>query len=54
MAAGRETFEEAGLVLARNRGGTELVDAATANRLVAAHRARLLEGGMSFADTLRG
>ena len=41
VAAGRETFEEAGLVLARRRGTAELVDAANADRLVAAHRARL-------------
>jgi 8-oxo-dGTP pyrophosphatase MutT (NUDIX family) len=53
VAAGRETFEEAGLVLARRRGTTELVDAATADRLVAAHRARLLGGEVSFADVLR-
>jgi 8-oxo-dGTP pyrophosphatase MutT (NUDIX family) len=54
VAAGRETFEEAGLVLARRRGTTELVDAATADRVVAAHRARLLQGKISFADILRG
>ena len=54
VAAGRETFEEAGLVLARQRGGTELVDAAAADRLVAAHRARLLKGEVSFVDILRG
>ena len=54
VAAGRETFEEAGLVLARRRGSTDLVDAATADRLVEAHRARLLKGEASFADILRG
>jgi 8-oxo-dGTP pyrophosphatase MutT (NUDIX family) len=54
VAAGRETFEEAGLVLARRRGSVELVDAATADRLVATHRARLLDGETSFADILRG
>ena len=54
VAAGRETFEEAGLVLARQRGNTELVDATAADRLVAAHRARLLEGEVSFIDILRG
>jgi 8-oxo-dGTP pyrophosphatase MutT (NUDIX family) len=53
VAAGRETFEEAGLVLARRRGSLELVDAATADRLVEAHRARLLQGETSFADILR-
>jgi 8-oxo-dGTP pyrophosphatase MutT (NUDIX family) len=53
VAAGRETFEEAGLVLARRRGATELVDAATADRLVAAHRASLLRGETSFVDIMR-
>jgi 8-oxo-dGTP pyrophosphatase MutT (NUDIX family) len=54
VAAGRETFEEAGLVLARCRGSMELVDAAAADRLVEAHRARLLKGEVSFIDILRG
>ncbi|HEX6001760.1 MAG TPA: hypothetical protein VFZ16_20545 [Hyphomicrobiaceae bacterium] len=40
VAAGRETFEEAGLVLARRRGSADLIDANAADRLVAAHRAR--------------
>jgi 8-oxo-dGTP pyrophosphatase MutT (NUDIX family) len=53
VAAGRETFEEAGLVLARRRGAAGLVDASTADRLVEAHRARLLRGDTSFADVLR-
>jgi 8-oxo-dGTP pyrophosphatase MutT (NUDIX family) len=54
VAAGRETFEEAGLVLARQRGNPELVDATAADRLVALHRARLLKGEVSFIDILRG
>ena len=54
VAAGRETFEEAGLVLARQRGTPDLVDAAAADRLVAAHRAGLLKGEVSFIDILRG
>ncbi|MBO0765603.1 MAG: NUDIX hydrolase [Hyphomicrobiaceae bacterium] len=54
VAAGRETFEEAGLVLARHHGAAGLVDAATADRLVETHRARLLRGQMSFADVLSG
>jgi 8-oxo-dGTP pyrophosphatase MutT (NUDIX family) len=54
VAAGRETFEEAGLVLARRRDSAELVDADTADRLVAAHRDRLLKGEARFADILRG
>jgi 8-oxo-dGTP pyrophosphatase MutT (NUDIX family) len=53
VAAGRETFEEAGLVLARRRGTANMVDAATADRLVEAHRARLLKGEVSFADIVR-
>lgn len=54
VAAGRETFEEAGLVLARRGGTTEMVDAATADRLVAAHRARLLGGETTFGEIVRG
>src|SRR5262245_54218566 len=54
IAAGRETFEEAGLVLARRRGTTEMVDAATADRLVATHRAPLLRGETTFGDIVRG
>jgi 8-oxo-dGTP pyrophosphatase MutT (NUDIX family) len=54
VAAGRETFEEAGLMLARRRGATELVDAASADRLVAAHRERLLKGEVGFLDIVRG
>jgi 8-oxo-dGTP pyrophosphatase MutT (NUDIX family) len=53
VAAGRETFEEAGLVLARRRGASELVDAAAADRLVAAHRMRLLRGETGFAEIVR-
>jgi 8-oxo-dGTP pyrophosphatase MutT (NUDIX family) len=54
VAAGRETFEEAGLVLARHRGSAELIDAAAADRLVETHRARLLKGETSFAEIIRG
>jgi 8-oxo-dGTP pyrophosphatase MutT (NUDIX family) len=53
VAAGRETFEEAGLVLARRRGDANLVDAAAADRLVEAHRARLLQGETSFDEIVR-
>jgi 8-oxo-dGTP pyrophosphatase MutT (NUDIX family) len=53
VAAGRETFEEAGLVLARLRDTDELVDAAAADWLVRAHRARLLRGEVSFIDVVR-
>lgn len=54
VAAGRETFEEAGLMLARRRGSQELIGAAAADRLVAAHRARLLQGKASFVEIVRG
>jgi 8-oxo-dGTP pyrophosphatase MutT (NUDIX family) len=54
VAAGRETFEEAGLVLARRRGTQEIVDADAADRLVETHRARLLKGETSFVDIVRG
>jgi 8-oxo-dGTP pyrophosphatase MutT (NUDIX family) len=54
IAAGRETFEEAGLMLARRRGAREIVDADAADRLVAAHRARLLKGETTFLDIVRG
>jgi hypothetical protein len=54
VAAGRETFEEAGLMLARRRGGQEIVDAGAADRLVGEHRARLLKRETTFLDILRG
>jgi len=53
VAAGRETFEEAGLMLARRRGAQEIVDADTAHRLVDTHRARLLKRETTFVDILR-
>jgi 8-oxo-dGTP pyrophosphatase MutT (NUDIX family) len=53
VAAGRETFEEAGLVLAHRRGSAELSDAGGADRLVAVHRERLLKGEVSFVDIIR-
>ena len=53
VAAGRETFEEAGLVLARRRGTQEMVDADGAHRLVEAYRAALLKGDTTFVDIVR-
>jgi 8-oxo-dGTP pyrophosphatase MutT (NUDIX family) len=53
IAAGRETFEEAGLVLARRRGSDTILDADSADRLVEAYRAPLLKGEMSFVDIVR-
>jgi len=54
VAAARESFEEAGLVLARQRGSRTLVSAADAHRLVGTHRARLMEGRATFLDVMRG
>jgi 8-oxo-dGTP pyrophosphatase MutT (NUDIX family) len=53
VAAGRETFEEAGLVLARQRGTRDIVDADAAHRLVDRHRAGLLKGEATFVDIVR-
>jgi 8-oxo-dGTP pyrophosphatase MutT (NUDIX family) len=53
VAAGRETFEEAGLVLARRRGTQEMVDADGAHRLVETYRAALLKGETTFVDIVR-
>lgn len=53
VAAARETFEEAGLVLARRRGSEPLLDAQTAHRLVERYRAPLLAGEASFLDLVR-
>jgi 8-oxo-dGTP pyrophosphatase MutT (NUDIX family) len=53
VAAGRETFEEAGLMLARRRGTEKIVDSDTAHRLVEAHRGRLLDRETTFADIVR-
>lgn len=53
VAAGRETFEEAGLVLARQRGTNEILDADAAHRLVETYRAALLKGDTTFVDIVR-
>ena len=54
VAAARESFEEAGLMLARRLGASDLLTAAEAHRLVDRHRANLLAGGISFFDIVRG
>jgi 8-oxo-dGTP pyrophosphatase MutT (NUDIX family) len=54
VAAARESFEEAGLMLARRPGASDLLTAAEAHRLVARHRANLLAGSISFLDIVRG
>lgn len=53
VAAARETFEEAGLVLARRRGSQVLVSAEDAHRMVGTHRVRLIDGGITFLDIVR-
>ena len=53
VAAARETFEEAGLVLARRRGAQSLLDAEAAHRMVESYRARLLGGETTFLDLVR-
>lgn len=53
VAAARETFEEAGLVLARRRGSEALLGAEAAHRLVERHRAPLLAGEANFLDLVR-
>jgi 8-oxo-dGTP pyrophosphatase MutT (NUDIX family) len=53
IAAGRETFEEAGLVLARRRGSDNILDADAAERLVETYRAPLLKGETTFVDIVR-
>jgi len=54
VAAARETFEEAGLVLARRIGEQGLLDADAAHRLVETYRARLAGGRIAFLDVVRG
>jgi 8-oxo-dGTP pyrophosphatase MutT (NUDIX family) len=49
VAAIRETYEESGILLARRRGRTELLDAASAAGL-ARHRLEVQEGEASFRD----
>ena len=51
IAALRETFEEAGILIARGRGAPDLLTAARARRIVAAHRG----GGerARFVDVIR-
>jgi 8-oxo-dGTP pyrophosphatase MutT (NUDIX family) len=53
VAAARETFEEAGLLLARRRGDQAVVSADEAHRVVETHRQRLTDGGTTFLDVVR-
>jgi 8-oxo-dGTP pyrophosphatase MutT (NUDIX family) len=52
IAAIRETFEESGILLARPRGSTALVDAKRASEIEAADRAALCEGKTTFLKVL--
>ena len=52
IAAIRETFEECGVLLARPRGSTALIDAATLKRLEDQHRAALNAGSIGFDAVL--
>ena len=52
IAAIRETFEESGILLARPRGSSALVDAGRAGEIEAASRAALCEGKTTFLKVL--
>src|SRR5215813_1417922 len=52
IAAIRETFEESGILLARPKGSTALVDATRAGEIEAAHRTALCESKISFLNVL--
>src|SRR5438876_3933988 len=52
IAAIRETFEESGILLARPKGSTALVDAKRASQIEAAHRGDLCDGKISFLKML--
>jgi 8-oxo-dGTP pyrophosphatase MutT (NUDIX family) len=52
IAAIRETFEESGILLAKPRGSTTLVDAKRAGEIEALHRTALCEGKITFLKIL--
>ena len=52
IAGIRETFEESGILLARPKGSTALIDAKRASEIEAAHRTALNERKTSFLDVL--
>jgi 8-oxo-dGTP pyrophosphatase MutT (NUDIX family) len=54
VAAARETFEEAGLVLARKRGTQAMIDAQEAHRLTERYRAPVLAGSQQFRELIAG
>jgi 8-oxo-dGTP pyrophosphatase MutT (NUDIX family) len=52
VAAIRETFEESGILLARQQGSQALIDAGRAGEIAAAYRAPLCEGKTTFLNVL--
>lgn len=52
IAAIRETFEESGILLARPKGSSHLIDAGRAAEIEAAHRTALCEHRTTFAEVL--
>jgi 8-oxo-dGTP pyrophosphatase MutT (NUDIX family) len=52
LAAIRETFEECGVLFARPRNSTALIDGESLRAVERTHRAPLAEGRISFADVL--
>jgi len=54
VAAARETFEEAGLMLARRRGSQAVVSAEEAHRMVDEHREGLVQSRTTFLNVVRG
>lgn len=52
VGAARETFEECGILLAREKGSQQLVSAAQADKVAASHRAALNEGKRKFSEIL--
>src|SRR5579885_32263 len=52
VAAIRETFEESGILLARQQGSRVLIDAKRASEIEAAYRAPLCEGKTTFLNVL--
>ena len=53
VAAARETFEEAGLVLARRRDATRLLDADAAHALVERYRKGIVANETTFLELMR-
>jgi 8-oxo-dGTP pyrophosphatase MutT (NUDIX family) len=52
IAAIRETFEESGILLARPRGSSRLIDAKRAGEIASSHRAPLCDRKVAFAQVL--